>query len=295
MIILSLLLFVINIYGFFVFLQTNNVHRHNILTVEFLSVGQGDSVLITAPNQNTVLIDSSPNEIVVRKISKALKYPVKRIDLFLATHADLDHIGGTPSLIKKYKVKDFAFNFDLKISNLTIEINQQLEKNKINKIILKAGDRIILDKLNNVVVDVYWPHSDFINKDKNENSIICVLRYNEINFVLTGDAGKEVEKHLIDLYDRSYLSAEVLKLGHHGSDTSTSAVFLNAVSPDYVIISAGLDNKFGHPHEEVIQRVISYFKNGNNISEIEIDNRIKETKNGPVIFQTDGRDLWSKN
>lgn len=283
----------INFYGTFLFLNSYKISKYNILTVNFLNVGQGDSVLITAPNKNMILIDSSANEIVVRELSKTLPYITKKIDLFVATHADMDHVGGSPFLFKKYKVGGFAFNFDLKINNLTKEINKILDKKAINKIILKSGDKVIIDKDNEIVLQILWPHPDFEDSDRNENSIVIRLRFNEVAFMLTGDVGKGVEQHLIDLYDKEKLSSQVLKLGHHGSKTSTSENFLKFVDSDYIVISAGKDNQFGHPHQEVLDKVNDFFRENKSFSEIEIIDRIRETKNGPVIFQTNGQSLWT--
>lgn len=166
------ILIFLNIYLINNIFQFHQAVKNQIMKVEFLDVGQGDSVLITTPNQSRILIDSSASEIVLRKLSETLPYLDKKIDLFIATHADLDHIGGTPFIINKYKVSDFAFNYDFGMSGLTREIDNRLKNKKLNKIVLQSGDKIILDSENQIYLEVLWPHPNFVNDDKNENSII---------------------------------------------------------------------------------------------------------------------------
>jgi competence protein ComEC len=253
------------------------------MTVTFLDVGQGDSILIETPNLNKILIDTSPNESVIRQLSKQLSYYDKKIDSILITHADLDHVGGTPDILRKYLVGDFLYAFDMNTSALTREIHKMNTSKSKNEITLKAGDRIILDGKNNIYLDMLWPHPEYKNDDKNENSIVTRLVYDEVSFMLTGDAGKEVENYLLNIYEDSQIKSDVLKLGHHGSKTSTAESFVKTVSPQYAIVSAGEDNKFGHPHSEVL----------NTVRNMPTDIPIRETKNGPVIFQTDGRYLYA--
>jgi competence protein ComEC len=198
------------------------------------------------------------------------------------THADLDHIGGVPFITDKYKVDDLIFNFDINLSGITREINNKLGEYEITPVTVSAGDRIYLDRTNNIYLDILWSHPEFKNENKNENSIISHLNYKDVSFMLTGDAGKEVENFLINIFDNKKIKSNVLKLGHHGSKTSTAELFVKSVAPQYAVVSAGEDNKFGHPHNEVMSTV------GNTKTNI----KILETKNGPVIFQTDGRNLW---
>jgi competence protein ComEC len=251
------------------------------MQIVFMEVGQGDAILITTPNLNQILIDTSPTNTVLRTISQQLNYFDKKVDLVLSTHADLDHVGGLPDVLNKYKVDNHAYNFDVDESSLTKEIDLISDKEKVNKIFLQAGDRIIIDSKNNIYIDILWPTDKIQIDDKNENSIITKIVFNEITFILTGDAGVEVENFLVKEFGKE-LSSDVLKLGHHGSKTSTAETFLEKVLPQYAVVSAGEDNKFGHPHQEVIDRVLQFVSAEN----------ILETKNDPVIFQTDGRDLW---
>ncbi len=265
-----------------------------IMQVVFLDVGQGDSILIITPNRNQLLVDTSENEIVIRKISKHLHFFDKTIDLLITTHPDADHIGGVPALLKKYVFAQYGYFFDSPGSPLNDQIDKLIEKKRIQKTNLKAGDEIILDQEFGIKAKVFWPDPDAEIEDKNDQSIVMKISYDQIDFMLTGDAGILIEEKIITaLYKNvpnvgdqdANLESEILKLGHHGSKTSTSAEFLERVSPNFVVISAGEDNKFGHPHQEVIDRINSYSERFKPIT-------ILETKKKPVIFKTDGQILW---
>jgi len=264
------------------------------MEVVFLNVGQGDSILIITPNRNKILIDAGINEIVIRKISEHLHFFDKKIDLLITTHPDSDHIGGVPSLLKKYEFAQYGFYFGASESVSTNQIDELIKNNKINKVNLRIGDEIILDEDFGIRALVFWPDPDSGIDDKNDQSIVLKVSYNQIDFLLTGDAGIEVEERLVMAFGNNgyknmilsqSLESEVLKLGHHGSKNSTTKEFLQMIKPNFAIISAGEDNKFGHPHQEVLDKLNYY---NDNIKPI----TILDTKKKPVVFKTNGQDLW---
>lgn len=258
----------------------------DLLTVIFLNIGQGDATYIEAPNGNSFLIDSSANEVVVRELSKFLPYYDRTIDGHATTHPDLDHIGGTPAILSRYHVGKY-FTYDESVeSDLTRKIQNILKSKDIPTDTLEAGDRIILDRTQNIYMDVLWPTDKFQSDDKNDLSIIKRLVHGEISFVMTGDAPTQVEGMLLREFPD--LRATVLKLGHHGSKTSTSQNFLTKLNPDYAVISAGLDNKYGHPNAEVVARLENFFraKNQNPATQI------LKTTDGSVVFKSDGHAVW---
>jgi competence protein ComEC len=259
--------------------------KDEILRVDFLNVGQGDSVLITAPNLNQILVDTSKDQIVTRSLSEVLPYYDKELDAVLLTHADLDHIGGTPALVGKYDVKNVIYQFERDESALTEHIFDISDEHEINQIELSAGSTIILDDLRGVRLEVLWPFEDNLIDDKNEMSIVLRVEYGNTSFLLTGDIGKEVEQDLIEIYSPNKIETDVLKLGHHGSKTSTDPDFLATVSPDYVVVSAGEGNKFGHPHQEVLDTLEAFY-------ETPQSEYLLQTKDGHVSFLSDGIEVW---
>lgn len=258
----------------FLFNRTDPGH----LVVSFLDVGQGDAIFIKTPNGKKVLIDAGPDSKVLREVSGLINFYERNIDLFIATHSDADHIGGLPEILKRFNLDKYIYNGKEDLDGLNSEILEILNKQKIDQHVATAGDKIILDHENNIYIEILWPEKDKELKDNNEYSVITRIVFNEIEFLLTGDASKDAENKISDAYE---IESNVLKAGHHGSDTSTSLKFLEAVNPEYVIISAGLDNKFGHPKESVL----------NNISKIKA--KVLETfVSSTITFETSGEELW---
>ncbi len=144
----------------------------------------------------------------------------------------------------------------------------------------KRGERITLDE--NIYIDILSPDRDTDGWDANTASIIVKLIYKNTSFVLSGDAPKKMEEYVTSL-DRERLTANVLKLGHHGSRASTSEFFLGVVDPQYAIISAGADNRYGHPHEEVVDL----------LEQFEIPS-LATYESGTIIFKSDGENIYVK-
>lgn len=247
------------------------------LKVTFLDVGQGDSILIEAPNRNQILIDTGPNKKVLKSLGEVLPIYDKSLDGILLTHPDLDHIGGTIPLFDIFDIEYLFTSSSSKETDVTEEIDK-LKKTK--KIFLARKDKIIIDPINNVVLEILFPDDSFNTDDANDRSIVAKLTYGETCFLFTGDASRMVELYLTSKYG-DYLNCDVLKVGHHGSKTSTSEEFLGFVSPDYGIISAGQENKFGHPDQEVLD-ILNNF-------DIEI---LNTADLGNIIFESDGVNLW---
>jgi competence protein ComEC len=287
-------IFIIVVLLIFLFLLSNIlIDRRNLfLKVVFLDVGQGDAIFIETPNGQRVLIDSGANGSVVRQLSRFIPFYSREINLLIATHSDSDHVGGVPEIIKRFNINWFGKNSIVDSDSLNTEIQKTLDNKKVNQIILNTGDKIIIDKENNIYLEVLWPTSDIKTDDNNDNSIIVRLVYNQIAIMLTGDASIEVEKVLIKSLGDNLIS-NILKAGHHGSKTSTSNEFLHATNPDFVIISADKESRFGHPHQEVIDRIVEFSnsrtKDNNKPSEI-----LSTAEIGSIYFQSDGKNIWLK-
>jgi beta-lactamase superfamily II metal-dependent hydrolase len=221
-----------------------------ILQVSFLDVGQGDAILIEAPNGNQMLVDGGKNSSVLQALGKELPWYDKSIDVVLATHPDADHIGGLSPVLDRFQVDHFI---EVGIDT-TKEVEETLDARVISegsqKTIALRGMRVMLDKENNIYFLILFPDKDVTGFETNTASIVGKLVYGSTSFLLTGDSPKEIEQYLITL-NKGELDSDILKAGHHGSHTSTSEAFVQAVTPQAVIVSAGKDNDYGHPHKDV--------------------------------------------
>lgn len=223
------------------------------LRVVFLNVGQGDAIWIQAPNGRELLIDAGPDQSVLTELGKEKTFFDRSIDMILATHSDKDHIGGFSYVLDRYNISTVI---ESEISSPTLTdktFNQKVIDEHSTKLTARTGERIILDQKHGVVLDILFPDQNPTNWETNEASIVAKLSYGSTSFLLNGDSPSEVEDHLVQIYG-DQLHVDVLKLGHHGSKTSSSDEFLGVVSPTMVIASAGAGNKYGHPTGEVLER-----------------------------------------
>lgn len=223
------------------------VFDKNLLKVYFLDVGQGDSILIKAPRNNLLLIDTGANEKVVSKIENVLQVNKKQIEGVLLTHQDLDHDGGFQYIHKYFHVKS------LYISN-----NYTEKLDFTNKYIVSQRD--VVD-MNGVMLEIISPNYNDVGSS-NHTSIVSILKYGNYRFIFMGDADKEIERKLVaqGYFDNSDQYIDVLKLGHHGSDTSSSESFLKKIKPEYCIFSVGEGNSYGLPSKSVLDLSEKYCK-----------------------------------
>lgn len=249
---------------------------HQPLSLSFLDVGQGDAILIQTPEYKNILIDAGPNGKVIDELSKKLGFFNQKIDLFILTHPDLDHYGGTLDVLQKYPVGRVMLTGLASDSELYVAFLADLKERNIPIIFQDSSQDLQIG--NNAYLDILYPFEGqslmgVESKNKNNTSISLIVRdgTGAPLALLTGDAEVELERDL--LLSAQDLRAPILKLGHHGSKTSSTQIFLNAVQPETVIVSAGKDNKFGHPHEEVMARTV--------------DLETKYTWDGAVTFEFD--------
>lgn len=261
--------------NFFVWMIVWQSQPTDILQVAFLDVGQGDAILITAPNRNQILIDGGPNKKVIRALGQAMPFFDRSIDLIIATHPDLDHIGGLPDTLDRFEV--FAYLAPAAVSESaaykTLQAKIALEE--AQKIRAENGTKVTLDK--STVLEIFSAGSE---KDEgNAASIVAKLTYGDIDFLLTGDAPLALEEKLAYQVGAD-LQAEVLKVSHHGAKSSSGETFLRKVSPRFAVISAGAENRYGHPHQETLSRL--------GVTGAEV----LQTKDlGTIVFKTDGQSL----
>lgn len=214
--------------------------------VAFLDVGQGDSILITYPNGKNMLIDAGRSDSDV--VEELQKLRVTQIDTFVATHPDDDHIGGADKIIKDFNVQHVIDSGQEHTTDAYLDYLDAVKQSGATFEIAEIGDDVSLDiSVSNKVL-----HVDRNSSDINDGSIVLQLEYMDARYLLTGDAGTEVEEKLIDRYN---LQSDILKVSNHGSNTSTSQSFLDEVNPNFSVISHGEGNPY---NSEVLERLQSH-------------------------------------
>lgn len=229
------------------------------LTVAILDVGQGDAIYIKTPSGNDILIDGGPDEAVLSSLAEAMPLFDREIDVVIASHSDSDHIGGLIPVFDRYEVKQFMYSGAEKDSGMRRELDLRIEQEKISDEtmvqIVDTGDSVVLDGTYGVYAEVLSPQAvSSSTEDSNNMSVVLLLHYNQTDFLFTGDISDVVEKDLVATYGDK-LQAEVLKVGHHGSKSSSDTEFLKIVAPHFALISVGEVNSYGHPSKEAIERL----------------------------------------
>jgi len=264
----------------FVWLAVVERRPSETLTVYFLDIGQGDAIFIDSPTHGRLLLDGGKNMKVLTELGKILPFADKRIDVLIESHPDSDHIGGLPEVVSRYKVGVFLEPGVESDNIIDDELHRRLEEKKIPEILARRG--MVINFGDGVKLEILFPNQDVSKWETNRASIIARLVYGEKSFLLTGDSPIAIENVMLNL-DSEILDSDVLKAGHHGSRTSTSLPYAQAVSPEYAVISAGLNNTYGHPHKEVLDILK---KLGTNI--------LSTADLGTIVFKTDGKSLYLK-
>lgn len=225
-------------------LNHNPSYSEKELLVHYIDIGQGDSILIQINNKN-LLIDSGPGTASSKLFSYLDKYGVRKLDYIIATHPHEDHIGNMGSVIKKYVIGQF-YAPKISSSTKTFEsMTSALKQKKLKINVAKPG--VSLDLGSGINCDIIAPLNTHYD-ETNHYSAVVKLSFGSKKFLFMGDAEKVNEREL--LASKVDLNADVLKVGHHGSSSSSSKEFLEAVSPEIAVISCGKGNDYGHPHKE---------------------------------------------
>ncbi|MBI4408018.1 MAG: MBL fold metallo-hydrolase [Candidatus Kerfeldbacteria bacterium] len=247
--------------------------------IAFLDVGQGDAIYIRTSSGADVLIDGGPGRAVLERLPEVMAPGDTTIELMLLTHPDADHITGLVETAKRYTVKQIVTTALPATKPLHEELWQLIETQQIEHLVVAAGDHITLGPQD--YVDILYPAADdpLATLETNDTSIIAEYHYqqagDDLAVLLTGDAGAYVEEQLVS---RQLLQdIDILKVGHHGSKTSSSQALLDAVQPELCVLSVGQDNQYGHPKPEILERLQPYCEirrtdqEGNIIINLEID------------------------
>lgn len=246
-------------------------------SVHFIDVGQGDSVLIQSDGK-TVLIDAGENNKGDDVLSYLETLGIHSLDYVIGTHAHSDHIGGLDTVINSIEVKNVLL-YDLPEKHIPstktyIDLLKAIDNNNVNLISAKAGEEI---SLGDGKIEILGPVSEKYN-DLNDFSIVCNFTFGEKTFLFMGDSEIAAEIDLINY--SSNLSADVLKVGHHGSRYSCCNEFLDAVNPSVAVISVGKSNSYNHPHDETINALTQ--------RDVEI---LRTDFSGNIVISTNGKKL----
>ncbi|MFV0288674.1 MAG: DNA internalization-related competence protein ComEC/Rec2 [Mycoplasmatales bacterium] len=231
-------------YQLFLLILLINLPLNLIGKVQIIDVGQGDSILIQYPLANkNILIDTGPQEAEEELIDYLRAKGLKKIDYLILTHNHADHVGNTRKILEEIKVKNIIVGSNF--NNLQEIKNQNKELlSKINLIEIKGLQQTKIG---------YFYASPQKYEEENNNSIVYYTKLGKVDYLFMGDAEKEVEQELIKQYDLDFIDR--IKVGHHGSKTSTSNEFLQATTPEEVFICSGKDNMYGHPAQETIDKL----------------------------------------
>ena len=265
------------LYGLFG-VQVVSDYDESRLGVFFLDVGQGDSILIKSPEGRFMLIDAGTNEGGGELVEMLRSYNVETLEYFVLTHADADHVGGADDVLENFEVKT-VLSSDVGADTKTWrDVLDAIEREDCADVTVSVGNRYTLSE--DCTFTVLGPVDT--ETDRNNCSVVLRMDYGETSFLFTGDAEKEAEERMLQRNGREALQADVLKVGHHGSSTSTSAEFLEAVSPSYGVISCGKDNTYGHPHQSTLDRLSA--------AGVQV---LRTDEMGTVILQSDKEQIYA--
>jgi len=255
-------------------------NRQGKLTIAFLNIGQGDSIYIESPTGTQIVVDGGPDASVIRELPKVMPFYDRTIDSLILTNPDQDHFAGFVDILDRYKVSSVFESGTKKESASYLTLENQIKKENAVHELLRRGE--VLDIGGGAYIQVFFPDRDVYGLDSNPGSLVMQLVYGKTKVMLVGDSVTPVEDFVVQL-DGVRLQSQILKLGHHGSRTSTGDALLKAVKPGVVIVSAGCNNRYGHPHKETLARLAS--------SSIPY---LWTCKEGTITFKSDGISLTRK-
>lgn len=270
---LSLLIFLFLLTGIVFYLAFRS--QHHVLRVAFLDIGQGDAIFIESPTGNQIIFDGGPGSALVSQVSKQMSLFDRTIDMIVITNPDKDHFEGFIPLLSRYNIAAVLEpGISADENPIYAELHRVLASQSIPVITARTGQKIMLGS--GAYIEIIFPDRDVEDVSHNDGSLIARLVYGETSVMLTGDTTKNIENYIVNKYP-SFLDADILKVAHHGSDTSTSDAFVKAVSPDIAVISAGKGNSYGHPRQVTLDTL----KNNKVQTLVTMDE-------GTIVFESDG-------
>jgi beta-lactamase superfamily II metal-dependent hydrolase len=258
-----------------------HVHTTNTLQISFIDVGQGDGMLIRTPSNKYIVVDGGISTQTLSYVQEALPYFSKTLDIVIATHPDADHITGLIPLLSYYNVHHIVISPAQSETATFTNLMDAVYKEESGGAEVHTGNRgDSIDLSDGVTITIVHPKSEvWHGEETNDESVTTLLTYGERTFLLTGDLPSTYEGDIV----RSGTvprNITVLKAGHHGSKYSSSDIFLQYLHPEYTIISAGKNNRYGHPNPEALGRIQKV-----------TDQILSTIDYGTITFSTDGRNL----
>jgi competence protein ComEC len=233
------------------------------LEVTFFDVGQGDAAFLRTPRGQQIVIDGGPDNTILEKLAKKIPFWDKTIDLIILSHPAADHMTGLIDVLEKYEVKNIVWNGirkDTEIFKAWVRaLAAERQEGAIVSVARSPGKIPLKSKGCDQFLDILYPIDDIVGKvfvDDNDTAVVVRVVSCDHSVLFTGDLTATGEKQILsNAYD---VRSDVLKVGHHGSRTSSSKEFIEAVSPDITVISSGKGNQYGHPHQEVLARFLEF-------------------------------------
>ncbi len=252
------------------------------LKVNFFDVGQGDSIFVETLEGRQILIDGGPDITILEKLGEEMPFWDRTIDLVILTHPEYDHMSGLLEVLENYQIENILWTGVLKDTAEFREWKKLIGEEGSQITIAKAGDKIVLGDPEKEYLEILFPFESLEGKevfDTNSSSVISKLVFGDISFLFLGDVYKSAEKELIE--KGIDIDAEVLKVSHHGSKTSSSPEFVEKVSPEIAVIQCGKDNTYGHPSPETLEVLGNY---GINIFRTDLQGDIKLTVKNNKLY-----------
>ncbi|MDD6800489.1 MAG: ComEC/Rec2 family competence protein [Firmicutes bacterium] len=258
-------------------LSENTVEEiDGVLYVHYIDVGQGNAALVKTPEGSVMLIDSGTDESKSDLVYYLRKYGVKTIEFFVLTHPHEDHIGGAPEVFKNFEVKNVIVPDIISDTTTFSVLLDSIESEECAVITASYGSET---KLGSASFKILGP-LQIDRDDLNECSIVLRLNFGITGFLFTGDAGEASEERMLSVFSNEEFKADVLCAGHHGSSSSSTEAFIQAVSPKFAVISCGANNEHGHPHI----KTLNLFQKLNIFV-------YRTDKNGSIVFYSNGNSV----
>jgi Predicted hydrolase (metallo-beta-lactamase superfamily) len=259
--------------------STTLITDPSAFSMHVINIGQGDAILLSKDGKYA-LVDAgkTTQKNDVDSAAAITNYldglGVKKLEFMLISHQDYDHIGSAKEILSKYKVGTFYDNGFVHTSATYEKLMKYVDENNIPYKVVYAG-KTIASPWDGVSIKVLSPAKD-LTSDVNENSVVIKITYGDVSYILTGDATTKTEEYILST--GADVSADILKVGHHGSYSSSSDAFLKKVNPGVYAVSVGKGNEYGHPHKDALQRLIKY---SNIMYRTDID--------GTIVVSSDGK------
>ncbi len=255
----------------------NDTGSDSNMSVHFIDVGQGDSTLIISPKGDAMLIDAGNNGVGDDVIAYMKKQGIEKLEVLIGTHPDADHIGGLDTVIYEYDVESFYMPRKSHTTKTFKDVLLAAKEKGLKIKEAKIGETFMIGE--EVKCEILNPVKEYGN-DNNLWSAVVRIEYGKRSFLFMGDAEVENESDILEYGE--YVDSDVIKLGHHGSSTSSSKRFIEAVSPDAAVVSCKMGNSYGHPHKETLE-----------LLEKEGVQLYRTDEQGDIVFYCDKENIWS--